>query len=171
LLHRFFAPAKTSFPPKKKVNKDEHCMTTLTNCLRGWKWMGFAGGWCKDSGWTSCPEPKSNLQVKWWWFSALCYAIFSRTALQVFEMQIPRQQQLILSLRVCVCVWQPNIRRKLGYNLFGQSRKLLHFDGTSSINRAHNCTCYNLVGFLNGLAIISGILRFSSTGQLQTRNT
>jgi len=66
-------------------------------------------------------------------------------------MQIPRQQQLILSLQVCVNVCQPNIRRKLGYNLFGQSRKLLHFDGTSSINRAHNCTCYNLVGFLNGL--------------------
>jgi len=55
---------KHPFHQKKKVNKDEHCMTTLTNCLRGWKWMGFAGGWCKDSGWTSRPEPKSNLQVK-----------------------------------------------------------------------------------------------------------
>jgi len=39
-------------------------MTTLTNCLRGWKWMAMAGGWCKDGGWTSRPEPKSNLQVK-----------------------------------------------------------------------------------------------------------
>jgi len=93
------------------------------------------------------------------------------------------QRQLILSLvlvskSVCeLCVRITNIRRKLGYNLFGPSRKLLQFDGTSSINRAHNCTSQPehrskgggtlVVG--RGVSIISDILRFSPDAQLQTR--